>query len=388
MMPWWLLIAALAVPGEWGFFGHRLINRSAVYTLPTEMIGWYKPELDFITDHAVDADKRRYATRHEAVRHYIDLDHWEVGDPGAMPRSWTKALALTLEVFHVEGTDTSYLLRTVPSTAWQDSLPDMPARMDIVEKEYWPRYYDDEVILSGDRLTRWFGEAASVHAKWQVRDALTPHGILPYHLARMQRQLTEAFRHADKERVLRLSADLGHYIGDACVPLLTTVNYNGQLTGQTGIHAFWESRIPELYAEREFDVVVGTAEYIEDPEGYFWQLVLDSHAEVDRVLSIEQALRDRFPADEQLCFEDRQGLNVLTPCEPFARAYHEAMEHMVETRFRAAVRALGCAWYTAWIDAGQPPVPQTGMVNRRTAEDEELDLRVSQGNRLGREHDH
>src|SRR5690606_32805074 len=123
-----------------------------------------------------------------------------------------------------------------------------------------------------------------------------------------------------------------------------------------------------------------------DPEGFFWQLVLDSHAEVNRVLSIEQALRDRYPPDEQLCFEDRQGLNVLTPCEPFARAYHESMDHMVEARFRAAIRALGSAWYTAWIDAGQPPEPEKGIVNRRTAEDEELDLRVRQGSSLGREH--
>lgn len=386
MMPWWLLIAALASTGEWGFFGHRLINRSAVYTLPTEMIGWYKPELDFITEHAVDADKRRYATRHEAVRHYIDLDHWRLVDPAAMPREWTKALALTLEIFHVGETDTVFLVKAVPSTAWQDSLADLPARVNFVNQGYMPRYYDDEVVLSGDSLARWFGESARIHAEWHVRDVLTPHGILPYHLARMQRQLTEAFRHADKERVLRLSADLGHYIGDACVPLHTTVNYNGQLTGQTGIHAFWESRIPELYAEREFDFVVGTAEYIDDPEGYFWQLVLDSHAEVNRVLAIEQALRERYPQDEQLCFEDRQGLNVLTPCEPFARAYHEAMDHMVEARFRAAIRALGNAWYTAWIDAGQPAEPGKGIVNRRTAEDDELDLQVRQGKSLGREH--
>jgi hypothetical protein len=44
---------------------------------------------------------------------------------------------------------------------------------------------------------------------------------------------------------------LGHYIGDAHVPLHTTSNYNGQKTNQHGIHGLWESRIPEqLFDER------------------------------------------------------------------------------------------------------------------------------------------
>jgi hypothetical protein len=42
---------------DWGFFGHTLINRLAVYTLPDEMIGWYKPNIDYISEHAVDPDK-------------------------------------------------------------------------------------------------------------------------------------------------------------------------------------------------------------------------------------------------------------------------------------------------------------------------------------------
>ena len=61
---------------EWGFFGHRRINRMATFTLPPEMMVLYRPNIDYLTEHAVDPDKRRYATKHEAVRHYIDIDHW------------------------------------------------------------------------------------------------------------------------------------------------------------------------------------------------------------------------------------------------------------------------------------------------------------------------
>ncbi len=42
----------------------------------------------------------------------------------------------------------------------------------------------------------------------------------------------------DSIKILKYSADLSHYIGDAHVPLHTTSNHNGQLTNQVGIHAF------------------------------------------------------------------------------------------------------------------------------------------------------
>ena len=43
-----------------------------------------------------------------------------------------------------------------------------------------------------------------------------------------------------------------------------------------------------------------------------------------------------------------------TQCKEYARAYHKKMDGMVEERMRGAVQAVGSAWYTAWVDAGQP----------------------------------
>ena len=63
-------------PQVWGFFAHRMINRMAVFTLPPELFGFYRQHIEYITEHAVDPDKRRYASKFEDIRHYIDLDHW------------------------------------------------------------------------------------------------------------------------------------------------------------------------------------------------------------------------------------------------------------------------------------------------------------------------
>ena len=388
MIHTWLYLALLFGQSDWGFFGHRLINRVAVYTVPTEMMGWYKPYIDYISDHAVDPDKRRYATKHEAVRHYIDLDHWGTTTFDHVPRYWDKVLAFNMEVKAVAGEDTVYLLQPIPYTQWSDSIADYGARLKLVRNHYLRQYYEDEATISCDSLLMLFPEmTCRKDANIYLTDVFSAHGIVPYHLQVMQRRLTTAFKSNDLDKVLRISAELGHYVADACVPLHTTSNYNGQLTDQVGIHAFWESRIPELFAIDEFDMVVGTAEYIADPTTYFWNLVLGSHQEVDAVLQIEKTLSQTYPSDQQYCFEDRMDKNIRTQCSGYAKAYDLAMDKMVEERFRVAVKAVGDAWYTAWIDAGQPEAPSLKLVSQRTADDDMLDKAVKAGKTLGREHD-
>jgi hypothetical protein len=207
----------------------------------------------------------------------------------------------------------------------------------------------------------------------------------------MQRQLTEAFRQRDGKRILKLAADMGHYIGDAHVPLHTTSNYNGQKTGQHGIHGFWESRIPELFADDSYDYFVGKPEYVERTEDWFWQSVFDSNKLVDSVLNFEKALRRSFPQDRQMCPDMRLGTMVVVPCRDFAAAYQESLNGMIERRLRAAIHAVSSAWYTAWVDAGEPDLsvigkPELSEEDRKEAE--ELRKTFDQGRILGRAEDH
>jgi len=71
----------------WGFFAHRRINYYAVFLLPPEMLVLYKPNIEFLSDHAVDPDKRRYAVAAEGPRHYIDMDKY-----GAFPYCITERI--------------------------------------------------------------------------------------------------------------------------------------------------------------------------------------------------------------------------------------------------------------------------------------------------------
>lgn len=284
---------------SWGFYAHKEINRIAVFTLPKELTGFYKANIEFITEHAVDPDKRRYAVPDEAARHFIDLDRYGVSPLDSLPRRWEDAV-----------------------------------------KKY-------------------------------TEDSLKAHGIVPWHIDVMVKRLTAAFRAEDYDRILRLSADLGHYIGDAHVPLHTTKNYNGQLTNQKGIHGFWESRLPELFDDN-YDFFVGKARYIEDPLAEAWRAVAESFAAKDSVLLFEAELNARYPQDRKYAFENRGATLMKVYSKEYSDEYHKMLNGMVERRMRKAIITVGSMWFTAWVNAGQPDLQK--FSDRKISKDTEAEL--------------
>ncbi len=265
----------------WGFFAHQQINRLAVFTLPAEMQPLFKKHIGYLTDNAVNPDRRRYAVPDEAPRHFIDLDAYA-------------------------DTSTTTL----------------------------PRFYKDAADLYG-------------------ADSLARHGLVPWHIQLTKYQLTEAFRTRDLRRILRVAADLGHYIADANVPLHTTRNYNGQQTNQQGIHGFWESRLPELFSA-DYDFLVGPADYVTSPQRAAWQAVFGANAALDSVLRFEQSLTTELGESRKFGFEERNRVTVKVYSEEFSRRYHDALSGQVARQMRASVKMVGDFWYTAWVDAGQP----------------------------------
>ncbi len=378
-MKGYLIIGAIFIPllgsmrldsseSTWGFYAHRLINRMAVYTLPPEMMALFKPNIDYISEHSVDPDKRRYATHFEAIRHYIDLEHWGTYPYPDLPRAWDQAIMHYCDLQWISSSRDTVTISG--ERVWQHSQARQPMAIQIRDHfVVWPWQYLGEfyhsLVLPGYYESPWQISCESMKRFWNsppevpcdqilVVDKLSNYGILPYHLIRAQNELTKAFLEDEFGKVLQKSSEIGHYISDAHVPLHTTENYNGQLTGQEGIHAFWESRIPELFAESQYDFLVGKPIYIDDPVNYYWDIVLTSHQYVDSVLQIERQLRSQYPEDRQFCFDQRNDFTVRIQCREYAAAYQDRLSGMVEARMRSAIQAVASAWYTAWIDAGQP----------------------------------
>jgi hypothetical protein len=142
-------------------------------------------------------------------------------------------------------------------------------------------------------------------------------------------------------------------VADAHVPLHTTQNHNGQLTNQVGIHAFWESRLPELFF-KQYNFFVGRATYIENPLSEAWAILQNTYSFKDSVLLIEARLSATYPSDKKYSFFERNGKVIKDYSEEYSSAYHKSLAGMVEHQMRASVRAIGNYWYSAWVDSGQP----------------------------------
>ncbi len=261
------------------------------------MLVLYKPNIEFISEHATDPDKRRYAVAAEGPRHYIDIDYYGKYPYTELPHNWK----------------------------------------DAVEK---------------------FGE-----------DTLMANGIVPWHVQVMLNRLTDAFREKNFSSIMKNSAEIGHYIADAHVPLHASSNHNGQLTNQRGIHAFWESRVPELLADKQFDFFIGKAEYIKNPGAFIWARVLESGKAADSVLAFEKELSREFPGDKKYAFEKRNNIVIRQYASDYTIAFDRKLNGMVERRMRQSIFAVASFWYTAWINAGQPDLKD---LTRQSFSEEDL----------------
>ena len=392
----------LSATVDWGFFGHRRINRLACFTLPSDLFGFYKRNIEYITLHAVDPDKRRYASKFEAVRHYIDLDNWGVAPFEKVPRSWLDAQMHHTDIMRItkNGDTLSWLTHELLPFDIEEPTTDFVFQKNSIKIDEYknffryavlPSFYNDDRDIDKGKLKSFFSKYGIniKSGRYIAVEEFSEHGMLPYHLVQMQNRLKRAFETENSTQILRLSAEMGHYVGDAHVPLHTTKNYNGQLTDQRGIHGFWESRIPELFADKEYDYFVGKAEYIEDKQDYFWDIVLTSNSLVDSVLLIEKELSLTFPEDQQYCYADRSNILTRTYCEEYARAYSDRMQGMVENRMRDAILSIGSVWYTAWVDAGQPDMSTIDFTEKEklAKEREELNKAYQSEKIKGRNHD-
>lgn len=309
-----LILYQLQIVFGWGFWAHEHINKMAVYTLPQPMLTLYKNNIEFITDHSVDPDKRRYVDSTEAPHHFIDIDHY-----GKYP------------------------------------FPNLP------------RYWEDAV------------------AKYS-EDTLKKYGVVPWYVLLMLDKLTTAFKDKDGYLILHYSADLGDYIADAHVPLHCSSNYNGQFTHQEGIHALWESRIPELFGDN-YNFYVGKAQYLKNPSKRIWEVVLESALEVDSVLSIEKQLSKQFPADKKYDMTKNHSKPTKTYSEQYAKAYSYRLHGMIERRLRESILDVGSFWFTAWVNAGQPDLSHLKDTIPNDNEQKELQLidkKWNEGNIKGR----
>jgi hypothetical protein len=223
--------------------------------------------------------------------------------------------------------------------AYPSMFPDLWRNSDPNEG---PRHY-----FEPDRLPRSSGLldlSPDRDQAFATQIAETPEaiGIAPWTVVDLMRQMTDAMRTNDWLWAARCGAALSHYLADLHMPLHCTRNYNGQESGQDGIHSRIESEMTKAFFKAD-QISLRPAEYLSDP----FQSILRWTGESFAIVP------DWLAADRMAT----RAANGRTDTETYYLKLWELTEESVVERIGSAAVNLSSIWYTAWVDAGRPAIP-------------------------------
>jgi len=166
------------------------------------------------------------------------------------------------------------------------------------------------------------------------------NGLLPWHVGEYSLRLTNALKAQKWEEAKLAAAALGHYVADTREPLHTSSNYDGQLTDQKGLAArFGAALIDRFQGFLIFRPPPATK--IDDPTEYAFDAVLESHTWVYQII-----LADRRAVE---------GLHDYN--EDYFDRFYAIIGPIAARELNHAAHDTGSYWYTAWLNAGKPPLP-------------------------------
>lgn len=274
-----MLIIALLWPSPalaWGFDAHKFIAERMIALLPAEIRPLFEQRKAYVIERSVDPDLWRNIFPQEAPNHFVDLDHF-----GAYPF------------------------------------------------EALPREYDRAV------------------QKWG-HEVIHQQGLLPWRTAELFGKLQREFEALKRpnapsylqDNIAFYATAMGHYVGDAHVPLHAVLNYDGQLTNQRGVHGRWESDLFSRVRDR-LTIAPAAPGAVTDPRGFMFETLLASSQLAAGVLEADKA------AIAGRGFYDDGYLDALA----------KTQTSVLEQRLNQSIWAVAALITGAWEAAGRPALP-------------------------------
>lgn len=271
-----LILVGTQRPEAWGLDVHRYITDRAIDLLPDPIRPFFQKHRAFIVERSIDPDLWRTAGWSEEPPRHF-VDLDAYGKP---------------------------------------PFPDLPRDYDrAVEK-----YGADFVHRNGTLPWR----AGEIYGQLRRNFELQKRGVPGYSL----------------ENIKFYAAVLAHYVEDGHVPLHAVLNYDGQLTGQHGIHGRWESDLV-MRTVATLRLSPPPVAPIADMRSYMFDVLQSSYPHMETILAADKAAvagRDEYD-DEYFALMDK------------------ATRPIVEQRLSAAISAVASAIVGAWEAGGRPVLP-------------------------------
>lgn len=191
-------------------------------------------------------------------------------------------------------------------------------------------------------LPREYDEALKKHGLDKLKD----NGLLPWRTHEIAGRLIRGFEALHKNGqyarsdIRFFTAIIGHYVADAHVPLHAVLNYNGQLTGQTGLHNRWEDDLFVRY-QKQLAFKPGPLRRIQNERDFVFEALLESSQLVPALLAADkEAIGTRDAYDDQ-----------------YFETFFARTRPTLEKRVSDAIAAVASIISSAWEQAGKPALP-------------------------------
>ncbi len=277
-----LLAAAIALPvsvSGWGFEAHKFIADRMVELLPPELKPLFEQRRAFIVERSIDPDLwRNVGWEAEPPNHFLDIDY-----PGFGP-------------YPFEG---------------------LPRDQAAAVQKFGRSVIDTQGLLP-----------------WRTAEF---YGNLQREFASLTRQPAPSYA---VDNIVLHAAVLVHYVSDGHVPLHAVVNYNGQVTGQDGLHSRWETELFER-SRAKLTIAPAAPKGVANPRDFMFEVLLASNRAAANVLESD--------------------LKASAGREFYDDAYFEAFAAgtlpTLERRLNESITAAAAMIIGAWEQAGKPAIP-------------------------------
>ncbi len=202
----------------------------------------------------------------------------------------------------------------------------LPGYYHYIDIDYYDEFHSETLPHGLDELMDLYGY-----------DVVIDKGTVPWVIEAWTDSLAQLMSIRDWSSVWQIAAELGHFIADSHQPLHLTLNYNGQYTGNDGVHSRYESaminsHLPDLIPP--------------DSTGHDWNSVIDAvflyiqelYPYVDNIMAADDSASSQDPS--------------------YGSSYYAIMWNMLDTltidAIHRAVMDVASIWYTAWCTADRP----------------------------------
>ncbi len=227
-------------------------------------------------------------------------------------------------------------------TNWQDYVtihsvdPDMRRNSDkseapkhFIDIDFYPEFLNGNMIEDKAKLEAEYGDTT-----------VTKMGLLPWATLDTYDKLVNALKEKNRDKALIYLSDLGHYVADGHQPMHAIMNYNGQMSGQKGIHFRYESiMVDSNLSTIRNDFHAEKAVYISNRLDFIFNYITDAN-------SVSDVL---FDADT-FAYKNANSRNDAE----YYRLLWFKTKYITETQIENAASDFASLFYSAWVDAGKP----------------------------------